>query len=218
MSLRRKKYRLYRRMKANGLRPARGFRWRTNRLGEPARATLRTYQRFVGIPQTGVFDRATMDALFPGRFAARVVELARREVGVVESSPNWGDRVKEYLAAAGIGFPTAWCAAFCVYVLRRAGYRGPWPDKPAWVPSWASWARATGRAVAPAAARRGDLVCINWAGSDPTPDHIAVVTGNLGALKRLTTVGGNEGDAVREGWRPYWQAHTVVRLTQYRRR
>jgi len=218
VTYRQKKHRLYRRMKANKLPIAKGFRWRTNKVGAACVATLKTYQRFVGIDQSGEFDRRTMDALFPAQFRARIAAIAKDEVGVHETSTNWGPRVKEYLAAAGITFPTAWCAAFCVFVAHKAGYRGPWPDKLAWVPSWASWARQTGRSVPAVSARKGDLVCVNWPGTDATPDHIAVVTGNLGALKRLTTVGGNEGNAVREAWRLYYLAHTVIRINRYDKR
>ncbi len=218
MSNRAMKYRLYRRMKANKLPLAKGFHWRTNRIGEPCRQTLKAYQKFVGVQQSGEFDRRTLDALFPARFRARIAETARAEVGVHETSANWGGRVKQYLAAAGIEFPTAWCAAFVCFVLHRTGYRRDLPDQPAWVPSWATWAQRTGRAVSKTAARKGDLVCVNWPGTDATPDHIAIVTGNLGPLKRLTTIGGNEGDAVREAWRPYSQAHTVIRIDRFKRR
>lgn len=218
MTARQQKYRLYRRMKANRLPVAKGFNWRPNQCGKPCEATLKTYQKFVGIPQSGEFDRRTMDALFPGQFRARIAALAKQEVGVHETSPNWGTRIKYYLQSVGITFPTAWCAAFVTYILHKAGYRGDLPDKPAWVPAWAEWARKTGRSIPKASARKGDIVCINWPGTDKTPDHIAIVTGNLGVLKRLTTIGGNEGNAVREAWRPYSQAHTVIRVDRYRRR
>jgi hypothetical protein len=218
MTVRRMKYRLYRRCRANRLPIAKGFRWRTNKVGKPCVTTLKTYQKFVGIGPTGEFDRRTMDALFPAQFRHRIAALARQEVGVAETSPNWGPRIKQYLAAAGITFPTAYCAAFCVFLLHKAGYRGDLPKLLGWVPSWAEWARKTGRAIAKVLARKGDFVCINWPGTDATPDHIAVVTGNLGVLKRLTTIGANESDAVREAWRPFSQAHTVIRVDRYRRR
>ena len=218
MNYQSKKRRLYQRMKANRLPVAPGFKWRTSKCGKPCEQTLKRYQKFVGIPQTGRFDERTLDALFPGRFRARVAEVAKRELGVHETSPNWGARVKNYLAAAGITFPTAWCAAFVVFVLHKAGYGGRLPDQPAWVPSWAAWARKTGRTVTRAGARKGDLACINWPHTDKTPDHIAIITGNLGALKRVTTIGGNEGDAVRQGWRPYSYLHTVIRVDRYKRR
>lgn len=218
MNYRKNKYRLYRRMRANKLPIAKGFNWRTSRCGNPCVQTLKTYQKFVGIQQTGEFDRRTLDALFPVQFRARIADLAKKEVGVHETTPNWGDRIKNYLAAAGITFPTAWCAAFVTFILHRAGYRRDLPPKPAWVPSWSEWARKTGRTVSKASARKGDLVCINWPGTDPSPDHIAIVTGNLGALKRVTTIGGNEGDAVRQGWRPYSQLHTVIRVDRFAKR
>ena len=212
------KRRLSNRCKANKLTIAKGFRWRSRHVGKPCEATLKTYQGFVGIPKTGRFDTDTLDALFPSRFRKRIARLAREEVGVHETSTNWGERVKQYLAAAGITFPTSWCAALVVYLLHKAGYDGELPPRPAWVPSWAEWARRTGRSIAKIKARVGDLVCVNWPGTDATPDHIAVVTGNLLAYKRLTTIGGNEGDAVRQAWRPYWQAHTVIRLNRYAKR
>mgnify|MGYP002681820689 CR=1 FL=1 len=218
MNYQSKKRRLYQRMKANRLPVAPGFKWRTSKCGKPCEQTLKRYQKFVGIPQTGTFNQATMDALFPEQWRKRIADLAKKEVGVHETTPNWGARIKNYLAAAGITFPTAWCAAFVVFILHRAGYRRDLPPQPAWVPSWADWARKTHRTVSKVNARKGDLVCLNWPGTDPTPDHIAIVTGNLGALKRVTTVGGNEGDAVRQGWRPYSYLHTVIRVDRFRRR
>jgi len=218
MTLPQKKHRLKARCKANKLPIARGFRWQVNRRGKPCIATLKGYQRFVGIPASGWFDQATLDALFPARFRKRIAAIARREIGVHETSANWGPRIQQYLAAAGIAFPTAWCAAFAIWLLHRAGYRGDLPTRPAWVPDWAEWARKSGRAIAWIKARNGDFVAINWPGTDPGPDHIAVVVGNLLLLKRLLTIGGNEGDAVRRGWRPYSYAHTVIRVDRYARR
>ncbi len=220
MAVRQWKYRLKRRCRANGVKIEQGFNWRTSRVGKPCFRTLKNYQHFVGIEQSGEFDRDTLDALYPPRFRARIAEVAAKELGTHESSTNWGRRIRDYLHAAGITFPTAWCAAFATFVAHKAGYRGPWPSQLAWVPSWAEWARHSGRSIARVKARKGDLVCLNWPGTSSTPDHIAVVTGNLLAAKQLTTIGGNEGEpgAVRRAWRPYTQIHTAIRLRRFARR
>ena len=217
-ALRRYKYRLLRRCKANHIPIEPGYRWRSARMGKPAVATLQRYQRFVGIPQTGSFGTKTLDALYPGHFRKRIAALAHKELGAHETSANWSLRIRDYLAAVRITFPTAWCAAFVTFIVHKAGYRGDLPSQTAWVPSWAAWARSTGHSIPRVKAGIGDIVCINWTGSDSTPDHIAIVTGNAVLSKRLTTVGGNEGDAVREAWRPYSQAHTVIRLNRFAKR
>lgn len=204
---------LKRRMRAKakklGIEVPRGFRV-VNRWGKPAQRLAARLQRHYKILPTGRPSWALKWKLMTLR--ERIAYLAAKEVGVMETSPNWSPRIRDYLLAAKIGFPTAWCAAFVTYVVHKAGWRGSLPDKLAWVPSWATWARQRHYDVTPLAARKGDIVCLNWPGTDATPDHIAVVTKNYGYLKQLTTVGGNEGDAVRRAWRPYYQAHTVIRL------
>ena len=91
------KFRLRTRMKANRLPVAPGFKWRTSKCGKPCEQTLKRYQKFVGIEQTGTFNQATMDALFPEQWRKRIADLAKKEVGVHETTPNWGARIKNCL-------------------------------------------------------------------------------------------------------------------------
>lgn len=52
----------------------------------------------------------------------RVVEIAVTQIGEMEKpkGSNWGHPVKEYLAAVGINFPAAWCAAFVYWCFQNA--------------------------------------------------------------------------------------------------
>lgn len=206
------KWRMRTRARKLGIAVPRGLNIHSSTWGRAAQALAVKLQRHYKLVPSGEPTWALKWKLMP--LNQRIVYLAKREVGTRETSNNWSARIKDYLAAARIGFPTAWCAAFVTFVVLKAGYKGSLPDKLAWVPSWAAWARAKGYTVSPINARRGDLLCVNWPGTSSTPDHIAIVTGNLGLLKRVLTIGGNEGDpgAVRENWRPYSFAHTVIRL------
>jgi hypothetical protein len=51
----------------------------------------------------------------PDSLIETVLGIAKAEVGVRESSSNWGKRVAEYLDAVDIKFPAAWCAVTCDY-------------------------------------------------------------------------------------------------------
>ena len=58
-----------------------------------------------------------------------VLQVASKEVGKQEipKGSNWGPHVQGYLAAVGIGFPAAWCAAFVYWVFKQAGLIGKIP-------------------------------------------------------------------------------------------
>src|SRR5262249_2899659 len=53
---------------------------------------------------------------------ARVVEIARGEIGVQEVPPysNGGPRVEEYLHSVGLGKGLSWCAAFVYWCYEQA--------------------------------------------------------------------------------------------------
>jgi len=226
VTTRQKKLRLRNRMRANDLACAKGFNWRSNRVGEPARATLRTYQRFVGIAQSGEFDAATLDALFPARFRRRIAARATAETGVHEwpAGSNWGP-VKKFIGPFIGNVPTAWCALFGAWSAWQAGFPkdGFWRDV-AWVDSWGREGRDPAnkrvRIVGKLRASRGDFALLDWNGDDD-PDHLAIVTAKVGPLATLATVEGNVGaygGSVEKRVRLTSQVVCFVRLHRFGRR
>lgn len=53
--------------------------------------------------------------------AERTLHVAASQVGVRESSANWGPMVRAYLKVAGLFSPAPWCAAFVTWCLVEAG-------------------------------------------------------------------------------------------------
>lgn len=108
---------------------------------------------------------------------ARIVEIARCEIGVREiGENNRGPRVEEYLRAAGVQPPGAWCAAFVRWVYAQAGapcapfvragvaraWRG-WPARWRLLPEHAASVRPgdvviLARSTAPFPARSADAI------------------------------------------------------------
>ena len=134
------------------------------------------------------------------------VTLALKEVGVhEEGKANWGPKVKEYLAAAEIDVPAAWCAAFCNWSAEHAakslGVKSPLEQVPlqGYVQSYVDYGKKHGWEVPVREAKRGDLLCI-WHQSLNRYGHIALVTGWTKDKKLITTVEGNSNtDGSREG-------------------
>ncbi len=124
--------------------------------------------------------------------AARVVELARGEVGVKES-PAGSNRVKYwdyYREHAGVNYQgQPWCAAFTAWVLCRAGVWAMAKDEGRfrYCPSIVAWAKAQGawkgRSAAP---QPGWLVLFANKG---TACHVGIVEACSGG--KLTTIEGN---------------------------
>lgn len=54
------------------------------------------------------------------QLVSAALRTAAAQVGTKETTPNWGDRVSDYLAAVHIPFPAPWCAAFARWTLLRA--------------------------------------------------------------------------------------------------
>ncbi len=149
-------------------------------------------------------------------FGARQVAIAAREIGVKESpaGSNSGPRVRVYQVLTG-AFGAPWCASFSAWVAVQGGFpKERLPKPPAWVPAWLAAARDPGNrylsVVSRTAARRGDRVIYNWDGGQP--DHIGVVSRNLGLLHGFIAVEGNAGDAVTTKTRAFGRTTTFVRL------
>lgn len=198
----------------------RGFSVRANKWGRPASRMCEEVQAREGLTVTGQPDARTVLAIMP--FRLKMVRIARAELGVKETpaGSNWGERVKQYLAAAGIGFPTAWCMAFVIFVMKKAGWKGDWPTRKAWVPDFDAWAQRRGYERRKATARRGYIVTFNW-DSDPASEHVGFILRNLGLVKQIVALEGNAtspeipGGGVVTKTRWYSSVNHVYRLPDY---
>lgn len=225
-TLRRHKLRLQHRCKVNKLTIEPGFNWRAALMRKPAVTTLKRYQKFVGIRQSGEFDRNTLDALYPSRFRRRVAAIALEQVGVHEwpAGSNSGPVMRFIRPFIG-RVPTAWCALLGAWSAWREGFEKAdfWPDV-AWVDSWQREAdRDANRHVTRITklrAGRGDFALMDWENNN-NPDHLVIITAKVGPLATFQTVEGNVGDhggSVAKKTRLITQAHAFVRLHRYARR
>jgi hypothetical protein len=67
----------------------------------------------------------------PHNDAGRLIEIAKGEIGVRETTTNSSKRIDQYCHYVGFK-KVAWCAAFCSFCFGQAGYKKP---KTAWSPS-----------------------------------------------------------------------------------
>ncbi len=168
---------------------------------------------------------------------ARLVELARIEVGTRESGGNnRGARIEEYQQATWLPpGPWAWCAAFMAWLVREwtndpqvRAYFGlandsavsRWRCRDSRAFGWEEWARSRGlRVVGPGyLARLGDIVVFDF-------PHIGLVTADQKTGKDpLRTIEGNTnaagardsqtGDGVWEKSRNVELAKSLIRLIE----
>lgn len=153
-----------------------GFRWRTPKVGQPARELIKMVQRMAKLDHiSGQFDADTRRLLFPPSFGQTAVSVAMAEVGVKEqpANSNDGPRVRVYQATTG-AYKAPWCASGARWVYgeaaRRRGRTIKWFPNPAWVPNWT--AAAGGKAfkrIPFLLAKPGDYVTLWQSG------HIEIV-------------------------------------------
>lgn len=121
------------------------------------------------IPETKPFP---LEGVFPARaylpLHLTALLYAHDELGIKETSENWGPRVKEYLAAAGIKVPAPWCGAFVYWTAQKAckvkGVANPLKDIPlkAYVQSYYQYAKAQNKLVPFKEAAIGDIFMIYY--------------------------------------------------------
>lgn len=161
--------------------------------------------------------------------AERTVHVLNAVLGVREVGWNWGARVKEFLAAAGVFVPAPWCAALLTWALREAGAdRRKLPKYPASTYFWWAWAKDCGRLQSVYSGDRGDFVVGNSGSghivairavldnSDGDPrdgdfTHYSTLEGNTNAQ------GSREGHQVARrtrtpGWARSYKRHGVIRI------
>lgn len=156
--------------------------------------------------------------------AQRLVETARREVGVRETRTNGGPRIVEYQKATWLEPGAwAWCAAFVCWCVRDAALGGGDYsfELPQTAGAWdfENWCRAqdnTVRLRKPPAddIRAGDILVYTFS-------HIGIATGPPDKDGNVPTVEGNtngsgsrEGDGVYAKLRPVSKIRSRIRFTQ----
>src|SRR5438270_8128023 len=142
-----------------------------------------------------------------GSVAARIVSLARRELGRnVHEIPDGSNRapaIQRYeTATRGAMYGAPWCAYFVSYIAKMAGAPiGPGGSGLGYVPYIRAWAKQTHRWTR--TPHPGDLITF--------PEHVGIVE-NVSANHSLTTIEGNAGNAVRRRWRSWSEAMGYVRV------
>lgn len=76
-----------------------------------------------------------------------MLNLARTQIGVIESKENWGPQIQEYLDSCGFKVPVPWCACYVTWVYKCLGFNVP--NSPAWSPSWLNKRYADKRSALP---------------------------------------------------------------------
>lgn len=131
--------------------------------------------------------------------AAKVLEIARAEIGVKES-PSGSNKVKyntEYYGRAVSGANYAWCAVFVWWVFKEAGcpelYFGG--KKSAFCPTVADYYILKKQTVSKNKGQAGDIVLFDW-NQDNSSDHVGIIEsrnadGSYVCIEGNTAVGNN---------------------------
>lgn len=140
--------------------------------------------------------------------AARIVGVAREEIGQAEMPPGSNDspRIAAYRSATAGSGVGPWCAYFTSWVARQAGAPlGDGGEGFGSVDALYAWAQRSGKALPATGAvpRPGDLIVFD--------EHIGVVEGVLGD-GRIQTIEGNSSDRVAQRVRSPGEAIGYVRL------
>lgn len=145
----------------------------------------------------------------------KALRKALTQVGVVEKGKNnWGPEVSEYLRAAGISFPAAWCMAFVHWCYEKVGMDFQHANL-ASVGFFADWADRMGWETS--SPTRGDIVAFNF-NADLWPDHVGIVVRRLGGL--VYTVEGNTSSGMQgsqdDGGGVYRRVRSINRCLFFR--
>jgi peptidoglycan hydrolase-like protein with peptidoglycan-binding domain len=185
--------------------------------GPQTRRSLVAFQRAKGLNADGVAGPSTWLALEgqvtprPVRpvvgadVRSRILDIARREIGTLESGNNRG-AVLKYPRAFGRG-AEPYCADFTSWVAQRAGLSMNNP----YCPSVVNELKRRGDWKGKAHPQPGDLVLFDWNG-DRVADHIGIVE-KVNPNGTVTTIEGNTEDPQtgRQGvWRRERSLETIL--------
>ncbi len=154
-----------------------------------------------GAAPAPVADAAAATAAGSSGLGASALEVAKKELaaGVKEEGTNTGEKVDEYLAAAGVGPGNPWCASFVTWSLEKAGHKmegGGWAAVQTWVRA-AEAGNNNLEIVSAEDARPGDIVTYDWGGQEDfgADGHIGFLASNVEGGK-FTALEGNNQDRV----------------------
>lgn len=150
----------------------------------------------------------------------RVVETARKYLGVRESRWNSSRLIDNWLRAVGLGPGYAWCAAFVSAVLSESGVQSMPKKGRAAVRNWDAWARAERRTIPIERVHVGDIYW--WLNGDGTghmgiveelPERTSDGTWLVHTIEGNTNLGGSrEGDGVYRKTRRVRPSFTFARI------
>jgi peptidoglycan hydrolase-like protein with peptidoglycan-binding domain len=164
--------------------------------GAKTRRALVDFQRAHGLNADGVAGPATWQALngpvtpkpvppvTNGEVRSRMLDIARGEIGTLETGGNNKGAVLKYPNAFGRG-SEAYCADFASWVSKQAGLTMNNP----YCPSVVNELKRRGDWKGTSNPQPGDLVLFDWDG-DKVADHVGIVE-KVNANGSITTIEGN---------------------------
>lgn len=112
------------------------------------------------------------------------VRIARGEIGQTEILPGGNPRIAEYRSVVGSAPGENWCAAFMAWVLKQAGYSGP----------WSAAARSFLHFGTECELKPGAIAVLWRASPQDWRGHVAIVI--KPGLEMMDLLGGNQGGRV----------------------
>lgn len=144
---------------------------------------IKNIQKVLGVEQDGIIGSITRRAI-----ADKLINIAQKEIGIHETSPNHGDGIAKYWEACdysdGYKDRAPYCAAFLSWCFKQSGiFSEKNRPKTAGAFAYEQWARGLGISVIkdPDYIKRGDVVIFRYShieickqGSDYNGDFMTI--------------------------------------------